>query len=377
MEKIYFEYSQSEIDHLKSKDRVLGKVIEQLGLIKREVTPNLFEALVHAIVGQQISIAAQRSIWARLVEKLGDVRVEKVLAFNDAQLQSVGLSFRKVSYIKGIAQKVKDGEFDLKRLKSLSDDEVCLALSSLKGIGVWTAEMIMIFSMQRKDILSYGDLAIQRGLRMIYNHKDITPKLFEKYKKRYSPYASIASLYIWEVASGAIDEKKTQQIKTSTSKEDKGAKMIKTAFYKTKLGSIKICYNEEAITYVKFAKDNEDTNKSQTSKLSDNAFKQLNEYFDGKRESFKLPLELKGTPFQKQVWSALTKIPYGTTKSYKEIAIAINNPKAVRAVGNANNKNPIAIIIPCHRVIGSNGKLVGYASGLDIKKALLKLEKGL
>lgn len=153
--------------------------------------------------------------------------------------------------------------------------------------------------------------------------------------------------------------------------------MIKTAFYNTKLGKIKICYNQKAITYVKFARDNEDTSKNKKSKLSDKAFKQLDEYFKGKREDFDLPLELNGTPFQKQVWNALTKIPYGTTKSYKDIATAINNPKAVRAVGNANNKNPIAIIIPCHRVIGSSGKLVGYASGLEIKKALLALEKGL
>lgn len=107
------------------------------------------------------------------------------------------------------------------------------------------------------------------------------------------------------------------------------------------------------------------------------AFRQLSEYFSGKRKEFHLPLLLKGTDFQIQVWNALLKIPFGETRSYKQIAEAIGNPKAVRAVGMANNKNPLLIVVPCHRVIGANGKLVGYAVGLDKKEFLLKLEKNL
>ncbi len=102
--------------------------------------------------------------------------------------------------------------------------------------------------------------------------------------------------------------------------------------------------------------------------------KQLDEYFKGNRKIFDLPLSPNGTLFMQSVYKALLKIPYGKTASYKDVAMAIGNDKACRAVGNANNKNPIAIIIPCHRVIGNNGKLVGYAGGLDIKKALLSLE---
>lgn len=150
---------------------------------------------------------------------------------------------------------------------------------------------------------------------------------------------------------------------------------MKTAFYKTKLCTLKICYTDEAITCIKFAKDDEDISLSQTSKLSNKAFKQLSEYFDGKRKKFDLPLHVEGSEFQKQVWNALRKIPYGETRSYKDIAEYIGNPKAVRAVGMANNKNPIVIILPCHRVIGSNGKLVGYAGGLDKKTWLLDLER--
>ena len=107
------------------------------------------------------------------------------------------------------------------------------------------------------------------------------------------------------------------------------------------------------------------------------AFAQLSEYFSGKRKTFNLPLLLKGTNFQKQVWQALLKIPFGETRSYKQIAEAIGNPKAVRAVGMANNKNPLLIVVPCHRVIGANGKLVGYAVGLDKKEYLLRLERSL
>ena len=106
----------------------------------------------------------------------------------------------------------------------------------------------------------------------------------------------------------------------------------------------------------------------------EHAVKQLTEYFDGRRRRFDLPVDLYGTPFQLRVWRELQSIPYGEVRSYKELARAIGAPKAVRAVGGANNKNPVPILVPCHRVIGSNGSLVGYGGGLSIKEYLLKLE---
>lgn len=113
----------------------------------------------------------------------------------------------------------------------------------------------------------------------------------------------------------------------------------------------------------------------QTTELLSMATIQLDEYFQGKRTTFSLPFKLTGTPFQLAVWKELQNISYGQTTSYKEIAQKINKPKAYRAVGMANNKNPLPIIIPCHRVIGSNGKLIGYAGGLKLKNYLLELEK--
>ena len=104
--------------------------------------------------------------------------------------------------------------------------------------------------------------------------------------------------------------------------------------------------------------------------------RQLGEYFAGRRRSFSLPLDFKGTPFQRRVWSALLTIPYGETRSYGEIARQIGNPAAVRAVGAANGRNPVSIIAPCHRVIGATGKLTGFAGGLETKARLLALETG-
>ncbi|KGT47804.1 MULTISPECIES: methylated-DNA--[protein]-cysteine S-methyltransferase [Acinetobacter] len=105
------------------------------------------------------------------------------------------------------------------------------------------------------------------------------------------------------------------------------------------------------------------------------AKQQLEEYFTGQRTSFEVPLDFAGTPFQKSVWQALLNIPYGETRTYRDIALEIGNPKAVRAVGAANGRNPISIIAPCHRVIGTNGTLVGFAGGLERKEILLNIEQ--
>ena len=147
-------------------------------------------------------------------------------------------------------------------------------------------------------------------------------------------------------------------------------------YYNTKIGRIGIEENGTAITKLDFINKDmkEEIIEENETALLKEAIKQLNEYLDGKRSSFDLPLEPKGTEFQKKVWNALKEIPFGETRSYGEIAKIIGNEKAARAVGMANNKNPIAIIVPCHRVIGADGKLVGYAGGLDLKERLLKLE---
>ena len=145
-------------------------------------------------------------------------------------------------------------------------------------------------------------------------------------------------------------------------------------FYDTPVG--RLCIGEEngSITRVTWTQLPKNYLQEETALILQ-CKNQLDEYFIGERKSFDLPLAPKGTEFQKKVWDALKEIPYGETRTYGEIAEMVGNPKAARAVGMANNRNPIAIIVPCHRVVGANGKLVGYAGGMEQKEKLLHLEK--
>lgn len=211
---MHFEYGEKEISYLKSKDAKLAEVIDTIGFVEREIDTDLFSAVVHHIIGQQISTKAQATIWQRMQDALGQVNAETILSAGVSNLQALGISFRKAEYITDFARKVHTGEFDIEAVSQMSDTDAISALSSLKGIGVWTAEMILLFCMQRPDIFSYDDLAIQRGLRMVYHHRRIDRKLFEKYRRRFSPYCSVASLYLWAVSGGAIPEMRDYAPKT-------------------------------------------------------------------------------------------------------------------------------------------------------------------
>lgn len=211
---MYFEYGENEITYLRNKDKKLSEVIDQIGMIEREEDTDLFSAVVHHIIGQQISTKAQTTIWQRMKETLGEVNAETILSADISKLQSLGMTFRKAEYITDFARKVHEGVFDLETVAQMSDEAAIKELASLKGIGVWTAEMILLFCLQRPDIFSYDDLAIQRGLRMVYHHRKIDRKLFEKYRRRFSPYCSVASLYLWAVAGGAISGMRDYKPKT-------------------------------------------------------------------------------------------------------------------------------------------------------------------
>ncbi len=146
-------------------------------------------------------------------------------------------------------------------------------------------------------------------------------------------------------------------------------------FYESPVGRLGIAAENNNLTGVFFDhRNNFPNHEIVETPIIKLAAKQLEEYFQGERKAFDLPLLLQGTEFQQSVWGALQTIPYGETRSYKEIATQIGNPKASRAVGHSNHKNPLAIIIPCHRVIGQNGKITGYAGGLEAKRFLLELE---
>ena len=145
--------------------------------------------------------------------------------------------------------------------------------------------------------------------------------------------------------------------------------------YESPVGALTILAGENGIQAIKFGKDEKVKSTGKASEMTRRAVKELEEYFQGKRKEFTVLCVPEGTDFQKRVWEALTRIPYGVTRTYKEIAVEIGNSRASRAVGMANHKNPVPIIIPCHRVVGSDGRLTGYAGGLGVKEFLLNLER--
>jgi len=154
-----------------------------------------------------------------------------------------------------------------------------------------------------------------------------------------------------------------------------GNKMKSMYIIQTVIGPLTVIESENSITQIHFGEVNVMGIETRKTALVEETERQINAFYSGKRHSFDLPLTLHGTEFQNRVWKALLDIPKGETRSYKDIAEAVGNPNASRAVGMANNRNPIPVIIPCHRVIGKNGKLVGFAGGLDLKEKMLRMER--
>jgi len=196
---IYFEYGEIELAHLRKKDKRLGAAIDQIGIIKRKVNPSLFPALIESVVGQQISSKAAVTVCRRLNDLCG-MDSEKLNNMTIDEIQACGMSLRKAGYIKNIAWLAVSNAIDFESLPENSDQEIIKTLTAIKGIGVWTAEMLLIFSLMRPNVVSYGDLAIRRGMMNLYGLKELPEERFRRYAKRYAPYGSIASLYLWELS---------------------------------------------------------------------------------------------------------------------------------------------------------------------------------
>ncbi len=195
-----FTYGEKETEYLKSRDRKLGEVIDRMGFLEVEVMPDVFTALVFSIINQQVSSKAADTVWARLQEMAGTMSPEFILAMDAEALQKCGTTHKKISYIRGIAEAVVTGQVDFTKLRHMSDKQVINYLSSLHGIGPWTAEMLLIFSLNRPDVVSYDDLAIRRAMMKLYGLTELTKEQFQRYRKRYSPYGSVASLYLWDLS---------------------------------------------------------------------------------------------------------------------------------------------------------------------------------
>lgn len=201
----YFEYGETEINYLKKKDKKLSALIDRVGIIRRPLSGELFESLIRSIVAQQISSKAAVTVTARLKDACGgEFTPDRLVALGEAGVQQCGMSLRKAGYIINACECVLDGRLDIGAIGEMSDAEAVKTLACLHGIGEWTGEMLLLFSLARPDIFSYGDLAIRKGVMMLYGHKKMTKQLFEKYRKRYSPYGSVASLYFWHIANNEL-----------------------------------------------------------------------------------------------------------------------------------------------------------------------------
>ncbi|MDY3618451.1 DNA-3-methyladenine glycosylase family protein [Agathobaculum sp.] len=194
------------MNYLKAVDPKLGAVIDRVGKLEREVMPDLFEALVNSIAAQQISGKALETVWWHIRTKFRPLTPENVLAQPEALLHKCGLSARKVGYIRAAAEEIVSGALDLDALRTMPDSEVVKRLTKLPGVGPWTAEMLLIFSLQRPDVLSYDDFGIRKGLRMVYGLPSLSRAEFQSYRERFTPCGTVAGLYLWAVAGGALPE---------------------------------------------------------------------------------------------------------------------------------------------------------------------------
>ena len=205
----YLKYGEREVRHLSTVCPELGRVIDRLGFLERPVEPDLFTALASSIVSQQITGKVAQTIWGRLVKtaelKLAVEPLKSAVSpeifslLSTEELRACGLSQRKAEYITGIASAAVEGTLDFESLRSLDDADFIRELVKLRGVGEWTAEMMLIFSLERPDVLSWGDFAIKNGIKKLFGLETLSRMQFEEIRETFSPYNTVASLYLWEL----------------------------------------------------------------------------------------------------------------------------------------------------------------------------------
>ena len=199
-----FEITERDKAALCRQAPEFGEIVRQADLKSFECSGDLFYALVQSIVSQQLSVRVAAVILKRVEQLLGTVSAENLLSTETEALRGCGLSGRKIEYLRGIADAALSGTIAFDTLAERSDSEVIAEQVKLKGVGVWTAEMLLIFALGRPDILSFKDLGIRRGIMMLNHLDSLTESEFEAYRKRYSPYGTLASLYLWRIKDGGL-----------------------------------------------------------------------------------------------------------------------------------------------------------------------------
>jgi len=202
----WITFGRQELDDLCRADPALARVIRAVPSPDYQRHPDLFAALVRNIVGQQISGKALKTVWQRARDSWGPITPENLGDKTAEALCAAGISGRKAEYILSAARAVADGTLDLQALPQMSDEEAIAALCGLKGVGRWTAEMLLMFSLGRRDILSFGDYGIRTGLCRIHGlaEAELTKEKFEEYRRRYSPHGTVASLYLWAAGNSPV-----------------------------------------------------------------------------------------------------------------------------------------------------------------------------
>lgn len=197
----FFDYGGKELEYLSHSDPVLGDAIARFGRVEREVIPDPFAALVNAIIGQLVSVGSAKTVWNRMQESLGDITPENLSAISADDIQRCGMIMKKAVTISVLSKDILQGRVSLDDLRELPDQEVIRHLTTIKGVGLWTAEMLLINCLERPDVVSWGDIAIRRGMEKLYGFPKLTKEQFQVCKNRYSPYGSVASIYLWKMSA--------------------------------------------------------------------------------------------------------------------------------------------------------------------------------
>ena len=371
-----------KIEHLREADGRMAQLIERFGYIERDTHRPLFEALVENIVGQQVATSvATRTMASLTTEVGGEITPQALVSLGTEGLQKCGITARKAGWILSAAEKFAEGQVSEEELQKLSDEKIIERLTKLDGVGRWTAEMLLIFSLGRDNVLSSGDLIIRRALAALYGVKNLTAKQVERYKRVFAPYSSVASFYLWAYGN-TLPRKQGEVVIRSLNWASLRNKRIAYSWHNTAYGRIIIASTTKGVCRVAFVEDKEEAldelraefRRCKLEEHTEECHKAVLRAIGG-HPAGDMVFYLQGTPFERKVWREVVKIPQGIRVSYADIAARTGYNKAFRAVGNAVGANPVAILIPCHRVIHADGSLGDYNAGAYKKQELLQNER--
>lgn len=371
-----------KVEHLRESDSRMAQLIERFGYIERNTHRPLFEALVESIVSQQVASASAERTMRKIVGAVGGSVVPATIASLGREgLRKCGVAARKAEWIVSAAERFETGGFGEEELRELSNEEVVDRLTSLGGVGRWTAEMLLMFSLGREDVLPTGDLGIRKALTVLYGERRLTAKRWAHYRRLFGPYCTIASFYLWAYANNLPKKMAEVTIRPLAFGRLKDRR-IAYDYYPTSRGEMLVASTCKGVCRVAFADDREEALDELRAEFRGATFEQRREECHKqlvrsmeRKSATDLTLYLQGTPFERKVWREVVRIPYGITASYADIAARTGYTKAYRSVGNAVGANPVAIVIPCHRIIHADGTLGDYNAGAEKKHTLLERER--